>query len=146
PPEEFLFGLLLPAGVGYAAGAFLAGLQGHPRRILGLVPFGTTALLGAVLALAFGAGPTVPAAFLGLAGGWIVGPLQAAHLVSLPPETRARGLAARGAALCGAAGLAAYLVFKVADAHLTTPPVQLGVLAGLAALAALGAWWWLYRE
>src|SRR5439155_13252185 len=72
---------------GLAAGSLLAGLPGHPRRVLGLVPWGA---LGLVVAFAWTAtgdvpGPAQLAAF-GVMAGLINVPLAATYQAELPAD------------------------------------------------------------
>jgi 1-acyl-sn-glycerol-3-phosphate acyltransferase/MFS family permease len=84
--------LLTLAGTG--AGCFLAGLQGHPTRALGLVPFAATgawlALLGAAV---FGAVPSWLCVAVGVCGGVVNVPLLSRYQTVLPADARGNGMA-----------------------------------------------------
>jgi 1-acyl-sn-glycerol-3-phosphate acyltransferase len=78
---------------GQAAGALLAGVQGHPRRSLGLAPL---ALLGVWLALLVGApgGAWLPyCGVVGLFLGVLLVPLEAGYQEALPADARGNGMA-----------------------------------------------------
>src|SRR5207237_1099137 len=82
-------GLWIAGGVGL--GSLLAGLQGHPRRALGLVPFGATGLLIGLMFAALGSSPSVGLClFLGITAGLVNVPLSAGYQHNLPAAARRR--------------------------------------------------------
>ena len=81
---------------GVALGSLVAGWQRHPRRVLGLVPFGS---LGLGIALIIAAASTVPGpalcVVLGTMWGLINVPLSATYQAALPADARGNGMAVR---------------------------------------------------
>lgn len=132
---------------GAAAGSLLAGLQGHPRRALGLVPVGLTGLFGA-LAWAAATGETGPVtcALAGAFAGLANVPLMASYQRDLPDDARGNGMAVLSAVGYVAMGAATGVLGSLAYGGVLTPPGQLVAVAGLAALGALLAWRFLLRE
>lgn len=133
--------------VGGAAGSLLAGVQGHPRRALGLVPLGLTGLFG-VLAWAAGAGApgAVACALAGAFAGLANVPLMAAYQRALPDDARGNGMAVLSAAGYIAMGLMTLALGGLAYGQALSPAGQLLAVAGLSALAAAVAWRSLLRE
>lgn len=137
-----VMGMLLTAGVGAAAGSAAAGLIGHPRRSLGLVPPGALllviGLLWALLVVQPGAPlPAAPSLILGFAGGLLNVPLRAAYLAAVPADARGNGTAVMNTAIYALTAVLGGLL--VATAHLgwlTTPIAQLALLAALAVAGA----------
>jgi hypothetical protein len=78
--------------LGAAAGSFLAGLVGNPRRALGLVPLGAT---GMVLALGWVAlTPPAPAwlcVLVGVCGGVVNVPLLSTYQAGIPADQHSTG-------------------------------------------------------
>jgi 1-acyl-sn-glycerol-3-phosphate acyltransferase len=136
---------LLLAGLGAAAGCLLAGLQVHPRRVLGLVP---PAALGLLTALAWAAtsskGPWI-SLLLGLVGCFLIVPFRASFQFALPVEKLGNGMAlaeaANGLTLC-LVWLLLWIVIQIG----LPPPGCLWVLAILAAAGGLLAWRVFLRE
>jgi 1-acyl-sn-glycerol-3-phosphate acyltransferase len=78
---------------GQVVGALLAGVQGHPRRSLGLAPL---ALLGVWLALLVGAPGGAWLPYCGVVGfllGLLLVPLEAGYQEALPADARGNGMA-----------------------------------------------------
>jgi 1-acyl-sn-glycerol-3-phosphate acyltransferase len=132
--------------VGAVLGCGLSSLQGHPRRCLGLVPYGATGLL---LALAWGAAsmgsdpdlPAVPCLLLGVMGGLVNVPLRAAYLAAVPADARGNATAVMNLAIYVlTVAVALVMVGLVQAGVLPTPAAQLGFLAAVAALGAALAW------
>src|SRR5262249_24595283 len=144
PPslDDFLRTAVWVVG-GLALGSLLAGLQGHPRRLLGLVSLAATGLTIGLVFIVCGVSPS-PAlnVVLGSMGGLIVVPLSATFLADLPVDMRGRGTALFHAAKAVAIALVTGLIF----AEVVAPDRSFGVLAGLAGLAAVWAWWTFFRE
>lgn len=85
--------------IGAAAGALLASVQGHPTRVLGLVPFALTGLFLALLTAAFL--PSIPSWIyfaVGVMGGLANVPLFSTYQAALPADARGNGLAVLNAA------------------------------------------------
>jgi 1-acyl-sn-glycerol-3-phosphate acyltransferase len=138
---------MILTAAGTAAGAGLAGVQGHPRRALGLVPFAGTAML-AVLAWAFARPDNLdwPCLALGIMAGLALVPLRAAYQGVVPADARGNALAVSNTANYLAAIVLALLIFGLARLQLLDVAGQILVVAGLATLAALAAWWLLFRD
>src|SRR5207244_2747654 len=93
-PMLILIGASVIAGV--AVGSLLDGLQKHPRRVLGLVPWGASGLAIGLLVVALGAMPgramcMVLGAFVGL----VNVPLAATYQADVPPDARGNAMAVR---------------------------------------------------
>ena len=132
---------------GAATGALLAGLQGHPRRSLGLVPL---AMTGLAVTLAWAAVHSPPGALLCLVvggmGGIVSVPLYSAYQAGLPADARGNGMA-----ILYMAGNTLMMLMGVSVAGLAwfrflTSAGQLWLVTGLTVLGALVAWRVLYRE
>jgi 1-acyl-sn-glycerol-3-phosphate acyltransferase len=139
---------LLLVGVGAAAGCAAASIQGHPRRCLGLVPFGATGLL---LALAWaglaGGTPPVPYFLLGFMGGLVNVPLRATYLAAVPADARGNATAAMNAAIyLAVVGLSLAMYGLVETGLLPTPAFQLTAVATLVGAGAVLAWVLLYAQ
>jgi 1-acyl-sn-glycerol-3-phosphate acyltransferase len=137
--------VLVFVSAGVAVGALLAGTQGHPRRILGLVP---PAACGALAVLWTIIRWDVPNAYLalGLMAGFMIVPLRTAYLIALPADARGNGMALMNA-LTGLS-IAAALLFTLSSPRLgmLTPGIKLWLLIGLAVASVFVAWWILLRE
>ncbi len=133
--------------VGAAAGSVLAGLQGHPRRSLGLVP---PALTGLALGLAWAAVHSPPGAFVclvvGVLGGLVNVPLYTAYQAGLPADARGNGMAILNMAGNALMLLMGVFVAGLAWFRILTPAGQLWLVTGLTAMGALTAWRGLLRE
>jgi 1-acyl-sn-glycerol-3-phosphate acyltransferase len=138
--------VLLFIALGAAAGSLVASLQGHPRRTLGLVPFGATGML---LALAW-CGVTGelggPSIALGFMGGLVNVPLRTRLQRSVPADARGNAMAVSNAVnYLFIVGLSAIL-FALAHFEVLGPAGQLALLVGLAALGAAISWKALFRQ
>ncbi len=143
-PQLLELGLWL--GIGMAAGSLLVSWQKHPRRVLGLVPWGATALAGCLLLVAL-TGTTAPAlcVVLGLAYAFVNVPLSATYQAVVPADARGNAMAVRNFMDYAVVALVAASFFLLAHLGLT-PQGQCLILALLAAgLAALG-WRTLFAE
>ncbi len=140
-PQALVF-----VSVGAAAGSALAGVQGHPRRALGLVPLGATGLLVALAWAATASDLSWPCLALGMMGGLVNVPLRAAYQEAVPADARGNGMAVMNTANYMFTTLTALLMFGLARLEIVTPAGQLWLLAALAAMAVLAAWWALVRE
>jgi 1-acyl-sn-glycerol-3-phosphate acyltransferase len=142
---------LLEIGVyvigGVAAGSLLAGLQKHPRRVLGLVPWGA---LGLTIGLVIAASGNVPGptlcVVLGILAGLVNVPLAATYQNDVPPDARGNAMAVRNFAdyVC-IAGMSA-LLFLLGRWAGWGASAQLVLVAALAGLLTLSSWWFLRRE
>jgi 1-acyl-sn-glycerol-3-phosphate acyltransferase len=148
---EDVIGKLLTLGVwimgGVAAGSLLAGLQRHPRRVLGLVPIGA---LGMTIGLVCAALQSLPSpwlcAFFGVMAGLVNVPLAAAYQADVPADSRGNAMSVRNLAdnLCIA--LMAVLLFTLARGLGWTPAAQLWLVAACAGLMSVFALVALKRE
>jgi 1-acyl-sn-glycerol-3-phosphate acyltransferase len=138
--------------IGAALGCGLASLQGNLRRCLGLVPFGAT---GLVLALVWGVVgfqrngevPTLPCLLLGLMGALVNVPLRATYLAAVPADARGNATAVMNLAIYVLTIAVALLVFSLAGAGiLAVPGLQLWFVAALAATGAALAWRLLFPQ
>ena len=86
--------VLVCAGV--ALGCLLASFKTHPRRTLGLVPFGVTGLLvadvWAALGNVHGVAPAAPSLLLGIMGGVVNVPLRTTYLAAVPADARGNAM------------------------------------------------------
>ena len=142
--EQFL-NRLLGIGIwimgGVAAGSFLAGLQRHPRRVLGLVPWGATGLtIGLVVAAAGGVPGEALCPILGVMFGLVNVPLAATYQGDLPADARGNGMAVRNFADYLVTALMAGALFVLGRWAGWSAPAQLWLIAALAGL--LAAWSW----
>lgn len=145
--QEFLVPGMLLVTAGVAAGALLAGLQGHIRRGLGLVPLGA---LGLVIGLTWAAlveDPRWPCLLMGLMGGIVSVPLRAAYQNSVPADARGNAMAISNAVnYVFSAALALLLVLLVRLNVLLTLSAQLTFLTAVAALGVSLAFRVLLRQ
>jgi 1-acyl-sn-glycerol-3-phosphate acyltransferase len=142
-PEDLLRAFLLVMA-GAAGGCAAASLQGHPRRSLGLVPWGAAGLLVALgwATLTAQGLPPGPCVLLGFAGGLINVPLRAAYLAAVPADARGNATAVMNAAIYLLTTAVAVTVGGLIGAGvLPTPLAQLVLLGVLAGLGTLMAWY-----
>lgn len=139
---------------GVAVGSLLAGLQKHPRRVLGLAPVGG---VGFTLGLAYAAANMASAvgggeidvwfcAAVGMAAGLINVPLAATYQAAVPDDARGNAMAVRNMAdyVCATvAGIALGLLGYYAGFD---GSMQLWLVAGVSGAATLAAWWIFRRE
>jgi 1-acyl-sn-glycerol-3-phosphate acyltransferase len=134
-------GLLILGGV--AIGAFLAGVQGHPRRSLGLIPL---AMTGLCIAMAVSIWLPMACLAIGVMAGVLHVALVSAYQSSLPEGTEATAttiLETLGAISCfGAIALAA--LFRRLEWMTST--LQLLAIIVLTGMTTLVAWRYLLRE
>jgi 1-acyl-sn-glycerol-3-phosphate acyltransferase len=139
-PEVFLC-----VGVGAAIGCLAAGVQGHPRRIVGLVPFGITGLL-IVLLILIGVDvhrevPVISCGLLGFMGGIINVPLRAAYIGAVPADARGNGMAVMNFTIYTLTTLLAVaMAGMIATGFLATTAGQVAFLALLTGVGAILAW------
>ncbi len=129
--------------LGVAAGSLLAGVQGHPRRSLGLVPIGATGLLAGLMAAASTAGDLVQpwlCLALGSMGGLINVPLAACYQASIPADARGNGMAVRNTIDYLLMAAMSLVMFGLAYTQVLTPAEQLWFVAMLAAAGTLLSW------
>jgi 1-acyl-sn-glycerol-3-phosphate acyltransferase len=133
------------AGLGFALGSLLAGVQGHPRRALGLVPFAAIGIVAALMWAAIDSDLDIPLITLSLMGGLISVPLRTGYQNCLADNARGNAMSLMNGAitLCMAAALV--LLFALVQLGVGLDG-QLWLLAGLAVAAAGWAWWTWLRE
>lgn len=132
---------------GVAVGSLLAGIQKHPRRVLGLVPVGG---VGFGVGMAYAASGETPdrwfCALVGAAAGLINVPLAATYQAAVPADARGNAMAVRNMTdyiFATIAGIGLYLLGRYADFD---GPKQLWLVAGIAAGATIASWWIFRRE
>jgi 1-acyl-sn-glycerol-3-phosphate acyltransferase len=132
---------------GLAVGAFLAGRERHPRRVLGLVPLGVIGLAVTLLVAALD-GRLSPAlcVVMGLMAGLIHVPLLAAYQAALPADARGNGMAVRNLTDALFVAIAVGLMFPLAQLEILSPTTLFAVLLALTVLAIRASWWALFRE
>jgi 1-acyl-sn-glycerol-3-phosphate acyltransferase len=132
--------------LGTAAGALLAGVQAHPTRALGLVPFAATGfVVGLVLAGCLQAVPWWLCLWIGAMGGIINVPLFASYQATLPADARGNGIAILNTAGYACMALLALAMFGLVRLGFAGN-LDLWLIIGLAALGAVLAWRWLLRD
>jgi 1-acyl-sn-glycerol-3-phosphate acyltransferase len=142
-----MFQALLFVATGTAAGAFLAGLQGHPRRALGLVPIGG---LGMLLALAWAAIKTTsvmgPAITLGFSAGLVLVPLRASYQGAVPADARGNALAVSNTANYFMVIVLALVIYALTQMQVISGLGQIWLIAILAAGTGLVSVWLFFRD
>ncbi len=132
---------------GVAIGSLLAGVQKHPRRVLGLVPLGGVGFTVGMMYVATGDRPDPWfCALVGAAAGLINVPLAATYQAAVPADARGNAMAVRNLTdyvFATIAGLGLYLLGRFAGFD---GPMQLWLVAGLSCAATLIAWWIFRRE
>lgn len=132
---------------GLALGSLLAGLQRHPRRVLGLVPWGAT---GLVVGLIWAASGDIPAPALlvvfGVMAGLVNVPLAATFQADLPADARGNGMAVRNFADYLVVAVTSLILYLLAGPAHEPPAVLLILLAAGCGLAAVYAWYFFRRE
>ncbi len=132
---------------GVALGSLLAGLQKHPRRVLGLVPLGATGMTVGLIIAATGAlpGPTL-CVILGVMAGLVNVPLAATYQNDVPPDARGNAMAVRNFADNVMVAVASFLLFALGNWAGWGPTPQMALVAALAGALAVASWWFLRRE
>ncbi|MCI0464784.1 MAG: MFS transporter [Gemmataceae bacterium] len=132
--------------VGIAAGSLLAGAQWHPRRALGLVPFGATGLFVGLVVAALGAVPALGlCVVLGAMGGLVNVPLAAAYQAAVPADARGNAMSVRNFADYLFMAVGAGSMFALSRLRLLDATGQLWVVAAVAGVWALLSWRALFR-
>jgi 1-acyl-sn-glycerol-3-phosphate acyltransferase len=135
-------------GGGAALGSLLAGVQRHPRRVLGVAPIGAIGMAIGLLvaALAVDLPSTTLCVVFGVMAGLVNVPLATAYQADVPADARGNAMAVRNFAdnVCIAAmSFALFLLGRYAD---LSPSAQLLIVAAVAALFAIVALIRLRRE
>jgi 1-acyl-sn-glycerol-3-phosphate acyltransferase len=138
---------IILVGIGVALGSFLASLQGHPRRSLGLIPFAALGLLAALAWAALSSDRRGASLMMGVMAGLANVPLRAAYQAALPADARGNGLAVSNTANYVVTVALALVLLGLVHLHiLPTPSWQLLFLALLSAAGVVAAGWFLHRE
>jgi 1-acyl-sn-glycerol-3-phosphate acyltransferase len=137
-------------GAGIGLGSLLAGLQPHPRRVLGVVPW---AGLGLALALGWTASTddgTLPDwqtwATFGIMIGLINVPLAVVYQIALPADARGNGMAIRNMTDYLFTAVTAVSGFLLTRYGVLSQSAQLWIIAALSFSAALISFWEFRRE
>jgi 1-acyl-sn-glycerol-3-phosphate acyltransferase len=134
-------------GLGFAVGSLLAGLQWHPTRILGLVPFATAGFaLGLAAAAIFQAGPWWLCLWIGAMAGIINVPLFTAYQMALPSDARGNGMAVLNATGYLCMTVAALTMHTLAQTHALSPIGRLWIIVLAAGTGVFFAWRYLLRD
>jgi 1-acyl-sn-glycerol-3-phosphate acyltransferase len=136
---------LLLVTVGVAAGSFVAGLQGHPYRTLGLVPLGVFGLLVALVWVLADTDPRWPILLLGLMGGLANVPLRAVYQAAVPADARGNSMAISNTMERLLQLLLAGLLLGLVHLAGLQPTGQMVLLVVLALIGTLLACWKLRR-
>ncbi len=132
---------------GVAAGSLLAGLQKHPRRVLGLVPIGATGFTAGMAYAATGDKPDLWfCAVVGVTAGLINVPLASTYQATVPADVRGNAMAVRNMTDYLFAALVGIGMTILTHTVRLTPALQLWIIAALSLIAALAAWWIFRRE
>lgn len=132
---------------GVAVGSLAAGIQKHPRRVLGLAPIGG---VGFTVGMYYAAAGDKPdgwfCALVGVAAGLINVPLASTYQAAVPEDARGNAMSVRNLAdyICATIGgitfglLGFYAGFQ--------PAHQLQLIAGISLVGTIAAWWIFRRE
>jgi 1-acyl-sn-glycerol-3-phosphate acyltransferase len=147
-PDQFMFGEHPFYWIAWGAitGCFIAGLQGHPRRMLGLIPLAVTAIaISFQWAVNVWYEPWLPL-FVGALCGLLKVPVAAGYLLLLPADARSAGVALGRAASCLTGVLLAVLFFSLSFfAHWSAVPL-VWICLGLLSAGTILAWITYFRE
>ncbi|MBI1830435.1 MAG: 1-acyl-sn-glycerol-3-phosphate acyltransferase [Planctomycetes bacterium] len=132
---------------GVAVGSLLAGLQKHPRRMLGLVPIGAVGLTIGLGYVATGDKPDMWfCALVGAMAGLINVPLAAAYQAAAPADARGNAMAVRNMADYLSAAVVGIGMTGLTHAFDLTASAQLWIIAAISLLATIAAIWVFRRE
>src|SRR5439155_25673458 len=132
---------------GVALGSFVAGMQPHPTRVLGLVSFGAAGFaLCLIIAAAVGVPGPALCVLLGVTAGLINVPLAATYQAALPPDARGNGMAVGNFADYLAVSAVSFSMYGLSHADVLSLRAELWLVATLAVFGALVAWWLLLRQ
>lgn len=132
--------------IGSMAGCLLSAFQGHPRRMLGLVPLAAIGLTASLVWAAMGSHLLGAYLLLGWMAGLLTVPLRTEYLLTTPAQMRGNGMALMNATTSFATLVPALLISQMAWLGITTRAIYFWLLAGCAALGAVVAWRVLLRE
>jgi 1-acyl-sn-glycerol-3-phosphate acyltransferase len=126
--------------VGAAAGSLLAGVQGHPRRALGLVPIASTGLLIALLCSIGYALPWWLYVIVGVMIGLVHVPLSAAYQAAVPADARGNAMAVLSTTGFVFMTIMSLLIAGLARFQVISATGQMVLVAAVAALGTMAAW------
>ncbi len=132
---------------GVAIGSLGAGIQKHPRRVLGLAPIGGVGFTFGMFYAASGEQPDLwYCALIGVAAGLINVPLASTYQAAVPDDARGNAMSVRNLAdyVCASvAGIGLFLLGRFAGLQ---PQHQLTLVASISLVATIAAWWLFRRE
>jgi 1-acyl-sn-glycerol-3-phosphate acyltransferase len=132
---------------GAALGSFLAGVQGHPRRSLGLVPIGLTGLLIALVWTAiFPSQGWALCLVVGAFGGLVNAPLLSTYQAAVPADARGNGMAVMNTANYVAMTVMCLVVGVLARLQILNASGQVWLVAGVTGFGVVLAWRVLFRD
>lgn len=143
--RETLVHALALVGLGAAVGSLTAGLQGHPYRTLGLIPYGAVGMVGALVWAALADDLVWPCLLLGFTGGLVNVPLRATFQASVAADARGNALAISNLCNYLFIDLFSGLMFVLVYAGWLSPAGQLWLLVLLAGIGAVVSWRMLLR-
>jgi len=137
--------------IGIAVGCVLAGLQGNPRRCLGLVPFGISVLVVSqfwgILAGEAGVAPPLPSLLMGMMTGLASVPLRAIYQMAVPADARGNAMSVLNTIIYLFTTAVAVLMYGLIELRvLPTETMQLFFLLCLEIAGAILAWRLLFRQ
>ena len=137
-------------GVGTAAGSLLAGVQRHPRRVLGVVPWGGLGLTAALAWTASADDGKLPEWSTWTAFGLMIGlinvPLASVYQIALPPDARGNGMAIRNMTDYLFTAITAVTGFLLTRYGIISQTAQLWLIAIVSLTATLISFWEFRRE
>ncbi len=132
---------------GVAIGSLGAGIQKHPRRVLGLAPIGGVGFTIGMFYAASGEKPDVWfCALIGVAAGLINVPLASTYQAVVPADARGNAMSVRNLAdyVCATvAGIGLFLLGRYAGFGAKH---QLLLIASISLVATIAGWWIFRRE
>lgn len=148
PDWTRILDLLFHGALGYALGAAFTLLQGHPRRIVGYVPYGAVGLAIVLALMALHGGPCSTTLILaGFFLAMLVVPAAGGFLWAVPEGAQPAAAGWKFAANALGIGLAGLAFFPLGSG---TPTLNLDgalwVLAGGGLLLAILSWCWFLRD
>jgi 1-acyl-sn-glycerol-3-phosphate acyltransferase/MFS family permease len=132
--------------LGLVVGCLLASVQGHPRRMLGLVPPAALGLVAALVWAAAGSNLLWAYLLLGLMAGLIIVPLRTLVQLATPADMRGNAMALMNAANSFSTLAPALLLSEMTWLGIESPAVHFWMPVVAAAAGTLVAWRVLLRE
>jgi 1-acyl-sn-glycerol-3-phosphate acyltransferase len=138
---------LLMVAAGTATGAILGGVQGHPRRALGLVPLGGLGMLAGLAWAGLSRGSMAGPGFaVGFMAGIVLVPLRAAYQGAVPADARGNALAISNTANYLMVILLALPIYTLSESQPLAGSGQVWLIAAWAAMGALVSGFIYFRE